>query len=134
MKNVLKLLKDKDFDPIDKMRMLAIGDAVGLELMSQKEYDQEEELDQDGLVETESGRSVALELIPVRLRAEMTKELAKYIHSQKKPEEGGDEGDEKEAKVVVYVPANNRDVPIPVFEKKTTKKTKKKIIRKKVKK
>lgn len=128
MENVLNILKEKNFNPIDQMRMLASGDVVGLELMTQEEYDEEAEFDIDGIQIAESGKDRAVKLIPVRIRAQMSSELAKYTYHQKKAVEDDDAEVGDKTHIHVYVPANGRDQPVPpeVIKDKPKKKTIKK--------
>lgn len=84
---VLKTLAEQGCDPIKLLAMAATGDVVGLGLMSQDDLEEEAMFDIDGDVDTASGIDRALYLLPMKTRMDAAKELARYMHAQKRPEE-----------------------------------------------
>jgi len=108
---ILKTLIENGCDPLAILAKAATGDVVGLGLLSQEEYDEEEIYDGDGLIETLSGADKALLLIPMKTRIEAAKELAGYVYAKKKAGEQGSAT--KVGGTLFYLPDNNRAPGVP---------------------
>jgi len=115
---VIAKLQELGHDPLVEMARYAIGDVVGLGFMTQDEFDAEDEYDEDFMLLTRSGRSRALELIPPKLRAEMSKELAGYIHRKLKPNDKALGEDIEANGMVFYLPENGREADVSQYQPK----------------
>lgn len=107
LKEMTLAIKSGDTDPlVREMTKYALGDVVGLGLMSQAQFDEVEEFDEEGIVIRESGRAKALEMIPTSVRAKMLAEIAPYFLAKKTStlQSPG----EKARKVIFKVPDNGR--------------------------
>ena len=93
---------------IDQVLRVAIGDVVGLGYLTQEEYDQEAEFDEDGNVLKKSGAEKALELIPPSLRAKMLIELVPFYLAKKK-EADSSNTNKNSVRVNFFMPDNGRD-------------------------
>lgn len=108
LEEMTRALKDNNTDTLIKeMVRYALGDVVGLGLMSQSEFDATEELDEDENVVRMGGRARALEMIPAIVRAKMLSEVAPYFLAKKGTASTGPVGIPPK-KVIFKVPDNGR--------------------------
>ncbi len=106
-------------DPIAILAMFAIGDVVGLKLMTQKELDDPGEFDKKRKIWIKDpGSVIALHLIDPDQRKSAAEQLAPYFRPKRQPEPkdpGANPGVDPETgqplnvRVTLYLPENNRD-------------------------
>lgn len=109
--DVLIQLKESGVNPVSLLAMYALGDVVGLGLLSQEEFDEEEVYNEDGFVVQKSGKDKALDLIPPKMRYDAARDLMQYIHVKPTGDPSGGGGD---SGTIFYLPDNGRsDVEPP---------------------
>lgn len=111
-KELILQLAQSGCHPIVEMARYALGDVVGLGLMTQEELDQDAIYDYDGELIQKSGKERSLELLPVKVRFDANKELAQYVWSKAKDSDERNTEDAME-RVVYNMPDNGRYIPPP---------------------
>ncbi len=106
-----RLVKAAGLDPMLEVIKFAKGDVVGLGLMTQEEFDAEEEYNTDGFKIAKSGREIATELVPPRMRMAASLELMEYIYPKmnKRAIVQEDTKTIGDAGTTMFLPHNNRD-------------------------
>lgn len=96
-----------DVDPVKILALAAVGDAVGLGLMRQEEYDQAPVIDlETGYMIEPGGKEIAQGLLPAPLRISAAKDLLPYLYS--KPVDIAPAEIAKEDRAQLYLPDNGR--------------------------
>ncbi len=109
LKELTEAIKRGDTDPlIREMAKYAVGDVVALGLMSQEQFDELEEYDEDGNVVRQSGRMRALEMLPAKVRAQVLCDITPYFLAKKGT--GATNTGGPKPKVTFYIPENGRPV------------------------
>lgn len=109
LQELTQAMKDGNTDPlIREMAKYAVGDVVGLGLMSQAQYDEDEEFDESGEVIKQSGRQRALGMIPTMIRAKVLCDITPYFLAKKSTTSANGAG--PKPKVTIFVPDNNRRI------------------------
>lgn len=109
LQELMTSMRNGDADPlVREMAKYALGDVVGLGLMSQEQFDEPPQFDEEGMKIVASGREKALELIPVKVRAQVLCDITPYYLAKKSTTNLNGSG--PKPKVTFYVPENGRPV------------------------
>jgi hypothetical protein len=96
-----------EVDPVKILALAAVGDAVGLGLMTQEDYDQAGLIDAEtGWMVEPGGKEIARDLLPTPLRIAAAKDLLPYLYS--KPVDVAPGGLNAEDRAQIYLPDNGR--------------------------
>ena len=117
--SVLLSLAKSGCHPIVQMARFALGDVVGLGLMTEEELRAQPIFDPDGLLLQKSGRDRALEILPVKVRFDANKELATLVYA--KPTGKTGTGEVGAVPVHFYLPDNGRMDDVTIALDKDTK-------------
>jgi hypothetical protein len=102
-------IKDGNTDVlVREMGKYAVGDVVGLGLMSKDQFDEQPEFNDEGEVVRESGRDKALAMIPLKIRAQVLCDMTPYFLAKKSTTNANGSG--PKPKVTFYVPENGRPI------------------------
>jgi hypothetical protein len=113
------LANEMGMDPFEILSRFAMGDVVGLGMMTQKELDEKQQVIRVGSkvkVTRVAGKQRAWQLIPASLRFDASKELLPYLYAKKvaeasKPTKPGDGPENPQKRVVIVLPSNGRHAP-----------------------
>lgn len=109
--DVLDHMRSTLDDPVWRLMMYARGDVVALGLMTLNDFKARRVKGADGETISPAGQDAALNLIPMAMRYDASKELAKYVYA--KPV-AGDNGKTVEVSNTTFVlPHNNRCAILP---------------------
>lgn len=107
-----KLIRERyGCDPFEIMAKAAMGDVVGLGLMTDDELERQEEISCIGktVIHKKGGRDLMRELLPASVRIQAAKELASYIRPKLAATMFlGEDGKPANGNVLLYVPDNGR--------------------------
>lgn len=98
-------LTETEVDPVKMLALLVAGDAVGLGLMTEEEYNKEPIFDENGNIEEPGGKQIAAGLLDLESRRQAARDLLPYLYS--KPQDPAPKSD-GERNSVIYLPDNGR--------------------------